>query len=135
MVNGMNSKLTLACRFSTISLFDCPNYVLRNGSNDALINKRVSVLYSTDTTQTAIPIVTYEEIKDVISNHPEKLLIDVREPDELKETGIIPTAINIPRKDTNVTHFLFPSFEVMRFLLTHVFLCMIFISGGSECSI
>lgn len=42
------------------------------------------------------PIATYEEIKD-IQNHPEKLLIDVREPDELKG-GKIPTSINIPCK-------------------------------------
>lgn len=38
----------------------------------------------------------YEEIKD-FPNHPEKTLIDVREPDELKQTGVIPTSINIPR--------------------------------------
>ncbi|KAG5680028.1 hypothetical protein PVAND_009561 [Polypedilum vanderplanki] len=38
---------------------------------------------------------TYEQIKD-LPNHPEKLLIDVREPNELKETGVIPTSINIP---------------------------------------
>lgn len=42
-------------------------------------------------------IATYEEIKD-LPNHLEKLLIDVREPQELKETGVIPTSINIPRK-------------------------------------
>lgn len=42
-----------------------------------------------------IPIVSYEEVKD-LPNHPEKILIDVREPDELKEFGQIPTSINIP---------------------------------------
>lgn len=42
-------------------------------------------------------IATYEEIKD-LPNHLEKLLIDVREPQELKDTGVIPTSINIPRK-------------------------------------
>jgi rhodanese-related sulfurtransferase len=45
----------------------------------------------------SIPIATYEEVKD-LPNHPEKLLIDVREPAEIAETGSIPTAINIPRK-------------------------------------
>lgn len=40
---------------------------------------------------------TYEEVKN-LPNHPEKLLIDVREPNELVETGFVPTAINIPRK-------------------------------------
>lgn len=44
-----------------------------------------------------VEIATFEEIKD-LPNHPEKLLIDVREPNELVETGKIPTSINIPRK-------------------------------------
>lgn len=44
-----------------------------------------------------ISIATYEEVKD-LPNHPEKLLIDVREPTELAETGSIPTSINIPCK-------------------------------------
>lgn len=39
----------------------------------------------------------YEEVKD-LPNHPEKLLIDVREPKEIQETGQIPTSINIPCK-------------------------------------
>lgn len=43
------------------------------------------------------PIATYEEVKD-LPNHPQKLLIDVREPKELQETGQIPTSINIPCK-------------------------------------
>lgn len=42
-------------------------------------------------------IATYEEVKD-LPNHPDILLIDVREPEELQETGKIPTSINIPRK-------------------------------------
>ncbi|KAM7360141.1 rhodanese domain-containing protein CG4456-like [Cochliomyia hominivorax] len=42
-----------------------------------------------------IPIVSYEEVKQ-LTKHPEKLLIDVREPNELLETGQIPTSINIP---------------------------------------
>ncbi|XP_055612170.1 rhodanese domain-containing protein CG4456-like isoform X3 [Uranotaenia lowii] len=40
-------------------------------------------------------IATYEEVLD-LPNHPEKLLIDVRGVDEVKETGAIPTSINIP---------------------------------------
>ncbi|XP_055689815.1 rhodanese domain-containing protein CG4456 isoform X1 [Lutzomyia longipalpis] len=43
----------------------------------------------------SMKIATYEEVKD-LCNHPEKLLIDVREPHELLETGSIPTSINIP---------------------------------------
>jgi thiosulfate:glutathione sulfurtransferase len=42
-------------------------------------------------------IVAYEDIK-TLPNHPEKLLVDVREPDELEATGKIPTSINIPSK-------------------------------------
>ncbi|CAO1305562.1 unnamed protein product [Diamesa hyperborea] len=42
-----------------------------------------------------IPIATYDEVKD-LPNHPEKLLIDVREPQEIVDTGIIPTSVNIP---------------------------------------
>lgn len=42
-----------------------------------------------------IPSVKYNDIKD-LPNHPEKLLIDVRERQELEETGRIPTSINIP---------------------------------------
>ncbi|XP_013110580.1 rhodanese domain-containing protein CG4456 [Stomoxys calcitrans] len=42
-----------------------------------------------------IPIVSYEEIKQ-LPKQPKKLLIDVREPKELQETGQIPTSINIP---------------------------------------
>lgn len=44
-----------------------------------------------------IPIASYEEVKD-LPNHPEKLLIDVREPQEIVDTGIIPTSVNIPCK-------------------------------------
>lgn len=41
------------------------------------------------------PIATYEEVKNLPKN-PQVLLIDVREPQELKDTGIVPTSINIP---------------------------------------
>ncbi|KAG5669947.1 hypothetical protein PVAND_000236 [Polypedilum vanderplanki] len=43
----------------------------------------------------SVNIAEYDEIK-ALPDHPEKLLIDVREPNELKETGQIPTSINIP---------------------------------------
>lgn len=41
-------------------------------------------------------IAAYEEIKE-LPNKPETLLIDVREPEEILNTGKIPTSINIPR--------------------------------------
>lgn len=40
---------------------------------------------------------TYEEVKD-IPNHPEKYLVDVRNTNELENTGVIPGSLNIPRK-------------------------------------
>lgn len=44
-----------------------------------------------------IEVAYYDEIKD-LPNHPEKLLIDVREPVELATTGQIPLSINVPCK-------------------------------------
>lgn len=46
-------------------------------------------------TTPSIPIAYYDEIVD-LPNHPEKLLIDVRQPLELQQTGEVPTSINIP---------------------------------------
>lgn len=45
----------------------------------------------------AIGIVSYEEVKD-LPNHPEKVLIDVREKQEIIDSGKIPTSVNIPCK-------------------------------------
>ncbi|XP_073820329.1 rhodanese domain-containing protein CG4456-like [Musca autumnalis] len=42
-----------------------------------------------------IPIAKFEEIKQ-LKEYPNKMLIDVREPQELQESGKIPTSINIP---------------------------------------
>ncbi|XP_035784516.1 rhodanese domain-containing protein CG4456-like isoform X1 [Anopheles albimanus] len=42
-------------------------------------------------------VATLAEVED-LPNHPEVLLIDVREPAELEATGRIPTSINIPLK-------------------------------------
>lgn len=44
-----------------------------------------------------IEVAYYDEIKD-LPNHPEKLLVDVREPVELATTGQIPLSINVPCK-------------------------------------
>lgn len=43
----------------------------------------------------SLPKYTYEELKSALKR-PEALVIDVREQEELKETGEIPGAINIP---------------------------------------
>lgn len=53
--------------------------------------------FSTKITAENIPIATYDDIKD-LPNHPETLLIDVREPSELRKNGQIPNNINIPRE-------------------------------------
>jgi rhodanese-related sulfurtransferase len=42
-------------------------------------------------------IVEYDKVKS-LQNHPETLLIDVREADEIAATGKIPTSINVPCK-------------------------------------
>lgn len=52
---------------------------------------------STKITEENVPIATYHDIKD-LPNHPETLLIDVREPHELRQNGEIPDCINIPRE-------------------------------------
>lgn len=62
------------------------------------------VLINCSVQMAEIKIATYDEIKD-LPNHPEKLLIDVREPHELENTGRIPTSINIPRKSFFANHF------------------------------
>lgn len=57
------------------------------------LKRKLTTAKSAETMST----VFYEEIKD-LPNHPEKTLIDVREPTELEQTGVIPTSINIPRQ-------------------------------------
>lgn len=42
-------------------------------------------------------IASYEDVLKVIDK-PQKLIIDVRNPDEVSETGKIPSSINIPCK-------------------------------------
>nr|XP_023025832.1 heat shock protein 67B2-like [Leptinotarsa decemlineata] len=56
--------------------------------------------------------VSYEDVKKVSLENCEALIIDVREPDELKETGVLPGSINIPLgqlesvlKDVSNEHF------------------------------
>lgn len=40
---------------------------------------------------------TFEDVED-LPNRPDTLLVDVRDPPEIKDTGKIPTSINIPCK-------------------------------------
>uniref|UniRef100_A0A1B0G855 Rhodanese domain-containing protein n=1 Tax=Glossina morsitans morsitans TaxID=37546 RepID=A0A1B0G855_GLOMM len=57
-------------------------------------------------------IVEYKDIKK-LPKHPEKVLIDVREPNELCETGQIPTSINVPLDI--VAEVLHPNFDKTKF--------------------
>lgn len=52
---------------------------------------------STTITDANVPIASYDDIKD-LPNHPEIVLIDVRETLELQERGAIPNCLNIPRE-------------------------------------
>lgn len=40
-------------------------------------------------------VISYEDMLKVL-NHPDKVIIDVRNPDEVTSTGKIPSSINIP---------------------------------------
>lgn len=51
--------------------------------------------YSSETNGAKIPVVGYDEVKN-LPKYPRITLIDVREPNELQETGSIPTSLNIP---------------------------------------
>uniref|UniRef100_A0A336MVY0 CSON008174 protein n=1 Tax=Culicoides sonorensis TaxID=179676 RepID=A0A336MVY0_CULSO len=64
--------------------------------NKSLVNNKISgaLGYCTNADRLA----TYDEIKN-LPNTPEKYLIDVRTPFEIKRTGRIPTSINIPLGD------------------------------------
>lgn len=64
-------------------------------SSNSKMNFLLLIFSAIVLTSSAQEIAYYEEIKD-LPNHPEILLIDVREPSELEQTGQIPTSINIP---------------------------------------
>lgn len=59
-------------------------------------------------------IATTEEIEN-LPNRPEVLLIDVRDPPEIKSTGSIPTAINIPCKLMKKCKIVIRSIIIFRF--------------------
>lgn len=71
----------------------CGQSILLNGAIIGIPQVNFANKYSSG--EITIPIVSYEDIKQ-LPKQPEKLLIDVREPKELEETGQIPTSINIP---------------------------------------
>lgn len=60
--------------------------------------KRFLILFAVFVTIFAQRRVFYDEIKD-LPNHPDVLLIDIRELYEIEATGQIPTSLNIPGKE------------------------------------
>ncbi|KRT80471.1 hypothetical protein AMK59_7743, partial [Oryctes borbonicus] len=58
-----------------------------------------------DTKSNKTGIVTLEELKAAIRD-PSILIIDVRQPSELQETGVIPNSINVP-------------LDILKYTLTH----------------
>lgn len=98
LLNRQISRSTsiVACKYNTIPVSG-QRYVMNYDKFNIEFSKIMGQPYSSEATQIVVPIVSYEEVKD-LQNHSEKFLIDVREPQELQETGIIPTSINIPRK-------------------------------------
>lgn len=73
-------------------------FMMRNTIFDCVLISILAFTCSSSAEKmSSVSIATYEEVKD-LPNHPEKLLIDVREKAEIAETGSIPKAINIPCK-------------------------------------
>lgn len=99
--NSINSVLSRRTQYSLShrAIHTIQSEILRIGkSSETKIQlKRTQSLSTTPISEENMSIAVYDEIKN-LPNHPEKTLIDVREPDELKQTGVIPTSINIPRK-------------------------------------
>ncbi|XP_044268179.1 rhodanese domain-containing protein CG4456-like [Tribolium madens] len=56
---------------------------------------QIGMINSTNLRILSTKIASFDEVKSVKMN-PKTLLIDVREPHELQETGVIPDSINIP---------------------------------------
>lgn len=50
-------------------------------------------------------VVSYEDMLKIIQQ-PQKVIIDVRNPDEVRDTGKIPSSINIPCKNNYLTKLL-----------------------------
>lgn len=80
-----------------------------------LILFTVFVINNYSNAASTMQIATYDEVKD-LPNHPEVLLVDVREPQELIDYGVIPTSINIPRK-CFFLQFIFGGLSVFQFAI------------------
>lgn len=96
---SINSMKSLQAIF-TSSYVNCQrllaNYSMSGASQPIVGTYNTSQrFYSSEEGNIKIPIVSYEYVKD-IPNQPTKMLVDVREPSELAESGAIPSSINIP---------------------------------------
>ncbi|KAG5886341.1 hypothetical protein JTB14_000445 [Gonioctena quinquepunctata] len=72
------------------------NYFVSTGTimkaNSGPANSLAQVDFSTFSNK----IVTYQDVKKVSQGNNDVTIIDVREPEELKSTGVLPGSINIP---------------------------------------
>uniref|UniRef100_A0A3B4BC73 Sulfurtransferase n=1 Tax=Periophthalmus magnuspinnatus TaxID=409849 RepID=A0A3B4BC73_9GOBI len=82
----MQPATTVVLLFSYAYLFVCP-----------LGTRLIVVRFSTRPLSTDV---SYEELKQIVDGQDKAVIIDVREPWELREYGSIPRSINVPRKHT-----------------------------------
>ncbi|KAI9576968.1 hypothetical protein GQX74_014335 [Glossina fuscipes] len=82
-------------KFSNVSASISKPLTVNNKLLSDLATDSTPNLIKNFSSSASIQLVEYKDIKE-LPKHPEKLLIDVREPNELRETGQIPTSINIP---------------------------------------
>ncbi|KAG8194075.1 hypothetical protein JTE90_003020 [Oedothorax gibbosus] len=61
----------------------------------SLYNRTFAANMADDTSPKAVKVVSFDTVKGVTSD-PKLILIDVREPSELKEDGKIPNSVNVP---------------------------------------
>ncbi|CAH1154777.1 unnamed protein product [Phaedon cochleariae] len=75
-------------------------YALLHASR-VTISSKITNLCTVEKNTMSAPanVATYDEVKKVGLENKEVLIIDVREPKELQETGVIPGSINIPLGD------------------------------------
>lgn len=92
LTRGKNVPFARLASVCTSSLVEFPQHLPQVFTGVSPLN---FVRAYSSHTNNHIPIVSYEEIKQ-LPKQLEKLLVDVREPNELQETGQIPTSINIP---------------------------------------
>ncbi|KAJ8915000.1 hypothetical protein NQ315_002525 [Exocentrus adspersus] len=96
----MNTKVSLICslyRNYLSKLFVAQSD--RNGLSFLTTINNATRYFTQESQDQSYYNVSYEEMKEITRDKSKKvLLIDVREPEELSETGVLPSSINIPCK-------------------------------------